>query len=191
MSGFRVVLDTCVLVPIDQTDLLLTLAQRGIFHPLWSDAILGELSYAILDANPKMTPERVERRLKFMNDAFEDALVEGWEPLENCVTGMKDPDDRHIVAAAIRGNAGAIVTENIKDFPDAALQPWGLHAVRLDEFLLDVLDLSPNAVFASLIEISDKRENPPVTVDQLLSTLARSGAHAFADEVRSLMEDGS
>lgn len=82
MSVFRVVLDTCVLVPIDQTDLLLTLAQRGIFHPLWSDAILGELSYAILDANPKMTPERVERRLKIMNDAFEDALVEGWEPLD-------------------------------------------------------------------------------------------------------------
>lgn len=191
MSGFRVVLDTCVLVPMDQTDLLLTLARRGVFHPLWSDAILGELSYAIQHANPTMTPERVQRRLGSMNAAFEDALVERWEPLEECIEGMRDPDDRHIVAAAIRGNAGAIVTDNVKDFPAGALDPWGLHAIRTDEFLLDVLDLAPNAVFASLIEMSGKRTNPPVAVEQLLRTLARSSAPTFANEVLGLLDNGT
>lgn len=104
---------------------------------------------------------------------------------------LPDPDDRHIVATAIRGNASAIVTDNIKHFPAAALEPWGLHAVRTDNFLLDVLDLAPNAVFASLIEISGKRRHPPATVDQLPSVLARCGATAFVDEVESLLDEGS
>ena len=52
-----------------------------------------------------------------MNDAFEDALIEGWGPLEAAIHGLPDPDDRHVVAAAVRGSAAAIVTDNVKDFP--------------------------------------------------------------------------
>jgi|GEM_PF-5285194 len=99
MSGFRVVLDTCVLVPIVKADLLLTLAGRQAFHPLWSNAILNELSRAVVIANPRMTEERATARIADMNAAFEDALDEGWEPIEDCVSGIPDPDDRHVVAA--------------------------------------------------------------------------------------------
>ncbi|UVF77803.1 hypothetical protein [Gordonia mangrovi] len=42
-----------------------------------------------------------------MNDAFEDALIEGWEPLEDGIRGLPDPNDRHVVAAAVRGSAAA------------------------------------------------------------------------------------
>ncbi|MEV6214580.1 PIN domain-containing protein [Nocardia sp. NPDC051833] len=111
MSGFRVVLDACVLVPIVKSDLLLTLAKRHAFCPLWSERILDEVSRAVVKVNPRMTEERIARRVDGMNAAFEDACVEGWEPLEQCVTGLRDAADRHVVAAAVRGNAAAIVTE--------------------------------------------------------------------------------
>jgi predicted nucleic acid-binding protein len=91
MSGFRVVLDTCVLVPIVKADLLLTLARRGAFHPLWSDAIMDELSRAIVKVNPNVTEERAAARIQDMNHAFEDAMVEGWEPLEECIIGPTRP----------------------------------------------------------------------------------------------------
>jgi predicted nucleic acid-binding protein len=188
MSGFRVVLDACVLVPIVKADLLLTLAQRQVYHPLWSNAILGETKRAILKIRPTMTDDRAQARIDKMNAAFEDALVEGWEPLENCIIGLPDLDDRHVVAAAVRGSAAAIVTDNIKHFPDAALEPWGLHAISSDEFLLDLLDLSSDAVLSSLIEMTDKRRNPPVTTTRLLEILELSCAPGFAEELRLILD---
>jgi predicted nucleic acid-binding protein len=189
MSGFRVVLDTCVLVPIVKADLLLTLARRGAFHPLWSDAIMEELSRAIVKVNPDVTEERAAARILDMNNAFEDALVDGWEPLEGCIAGLPDPDDRHVVAAAVRGNAAAIVTDNIKHFPDDALEPWGLHAVSSDEFLLDALDLSKSGMLSCLIEMVEKRKHPPVTVENILASLERASAGKFAREVLSILND--
>lgn len=78
MSGFRAVLDTCVLVPIVKADLLLTLARRQAFHPLWSEAILQELERTLVEVRPGMTQERAFVRIGDMNSGFEDALVTGW-----------------------------------------------------------------------------------------------------------------
>lgn len=181
-------LDTCVLVPIVKADLLLTLACRQAFHPIWSNAILGELSRAIVIANPTMTEERSAARIVDMNAAFEDALVEGWEPIEGHVSGISDPNDRHVIAAAVRGNAAAIVTDNTKHFPDEALRAWWLHAVTSDDFLLDLLDLNQSRMLCRLIEMSGKRRNPPTTVDDLIAALERAAVPSFARELRSILD---
>jgi hypothetical protein len=60
-----------------------------------------------------------------MREAFDDALVSGWEELEGGLS-LPDQDDRHVLAAAIRGGAQTIITANAKDFPVAALAPLGL-----------------------------------------------------------------
>jgi predicted nucleic acid-binding protein len=172
-----------------KADLLLSLARRQAFHPLWSDAILTELSRAIVKVNPNVTEERAALRLGYMNEAFEDAVVRGWEPLEQCITGLGDPNDRHVVAAAVRGNAAAIVTDNIKHFPSEALEPWGLHAVTSDDFLLDALDLNEHRVLGCLVEMTEKRRQPPVTVEDILVTLERAGVAAFTRKVRSILGD--
>jgi predicted nucleic acid-binding protein len=48
-----------------------------------------------------------------MNAAVRDCLVTGYEPLIGAVE-LPDPDDRHVLAAAIRARAQVIVTETSK-----------------------------------------------------------------------------
>lgn len=90
-----------------------------------------------------------------------------------------------------QGNAEAIVTDNVRDFPNQALEPWGLHAISTSDFLLDLLDLSQGAVIGALIEMSDKRKNPPLTVDQILDSLELCPSVAFVREVRAIIDNGS
>ena len=126
-----------------------------------------------------------------MNDAFEDALIERWEPLEAGVKGLPDPDDRHVVAAAVRGSAAAIVTDNDQDFPREVLEHLGLHTRTSDQFLLDLMGLNKARAVACVAQTADKRRNPPVTTEEYLDALARAGAVQFAREIAPLFESGS
>ncbi|MBT2518286.1 PIN domain-containing protein [Streptomyces sp. ISL-90] len=116
MAGFGALLDACVLVPVALADILLRVAEFDVYRPLWSDKILEEVRAAVLEIHPEMAPSRVDARLHSMNEAFSDACVQGWEPLMEGLV-MPDYNDRHVVAAAVRGRAELIVTANLKDFP--------------------------------------------------------------------------
>jgi predicted nucleic acid-binding protein len=174
-------LDTCVLVPITLADTLLRVAERELYRPLWSDRVLAEAADAILEIHPDLEPDRVAKRFAAMNDTFEDALVDGWEPLEVTVS-LPDPDDRHVLAAAMRGRADAIVTANLRDFPEAVLVPLGVTAVDPVDFLLDQLDLAPRIVLDVLREQAAHTRDPALTPTDLLTRLARAGVPGFADE---------
>lgn len=119
---FAVVLDTCVLWPSLQRDSLLSLAIENLYRPLWSAAILAELEYheasMLVDrgADPAVAAGQARYLIDQMTSVFDDALVEGWEPLDGTF-GLPDPDDEHLVAAAVIGGAGAMVTDNIRDLP--------------------------------------------------------------------------
>jgi hypothetical protein len=98
--------------------------------------------YAVHVARPDISEDRIASRLAVMAAAFDDALVTGWEQV--CAgLDLPDPDDRHVLAAAIAGGAQSLVTFNIKDFPDANLRRTGIEVAHPDEFLLDQLDLYP------------------------------------------------
>lgn len=172
MSRFRVVLDANVLFPIVQADLLLQLADRSIYIPLWSSGILDELVDSLI-ATGKTSEEKALRRVSYMNEAFLDAQVHNWELLVDSIHGIPDPKDRHVVAAAIEGNASAIVTNNLKDFPQESLSQHGLHAVSCDNFLLDLYDLFPSRFRDALEEMQQIRKNPPISMDDLLISLAK------------------
>ena len=182
MSRFSVFLDTCVVVPIDAADLLMRLAVEDCYRPLWSQAVLDELRRTVLKVHPGIGDAKIERRIDQMNATFEDALVTGWEAL---VPGIElpDPDDRHIVAAAVRGRADLIVTENLRDFPDETLLLWDLEAQSLDGFLLDQLDLAPDAVMNVLCQQAQARSRPPVSVEELLDQFERIGIPGFVKAV--------
>jgi hypothetical protein len=76
-----------------------------------------------------------------MNRAVRDCLVQGYEPIEHGLE-LPGPDDHHVLAAAIKAKAQVLVTRNIRDFPEAALQQWNIDVKSPDDFVLDQLDLS-------------------------------------------------
>lgn len=183
MAGFAALLDACVLVPISLSDTLLRLAERDLYRPLWSERILGEVRSALVRVHPEIDAARFDSRLRSMDVAFEDACVTGWEPL---VSGLElpDPDDRHVVAAALRGRAEVIVTANIRDFPSDALDPLGIEVLTPDAFLLDLLDLDPAGTARTIREQAADHRRPSVSAEDVLSSLERAGAPEFARRVR-------
>ncbi|WP_455834148.1 hypothetical protein [Pseudarthrobacter siccitolerans] len=73
--------------------------------------------------------------------SFQDSIVTGWEGLERTY-GLPDPNDEHVLAAAVVGGAGTIVTENLRDFPKAKL-PNGIKLVTAKEFTFDTVSMRP------------------------------------------------
>lgn len=182
MARYAALLDACALMPIALTDTLLRVAERGLYRPLWSQEILDEARDAIRDVHPHLDPDAVTRRFREMTDAFEDALVTGWEALVTGIT-LPDPDDRHVLAAAMRGGAQANVDVQPQGLsPGATPALLDVAAVDPDTFLLDQLDLTPVVVLGVLHEQAEQTRRPRLDVEDLLVRLARAGVPGFADE---------
>jgi predicted nucleic acid-binding protein len=186
LARFTVILDACVLVPIALADTLLRIAERELYRPLWSERILAEAMDAIIEVHPDADPGLITKRFAAMSGTFEEALVTGWESLEAALT-LPDPDDRHVVAAAIAGRADAIVTANLRDYPASALTAHALEAVHPDDFLLDQLDLAPRLVMDVLTDQAEQTRRPALTTVDLLARLGRAGVPRFASEAGRLL----
>ncbi len=145
---FVVVLDANVLFPFRKRDVLLRFCQAGLFRARWSGEILDEWTRNLLAQKPHLA-ESIQSQLKAMQEAFPEALVTGYEPLIEALV-LPDPDDRHVLAAAIRCGAQHIVTENLADFPDHALKAFSIRAIDADEFLSRTFDLYPAEALATL-----------------------------------------
>lgn len=115
MSKFTVIYDACVLYPAPLRDMLMRLALTDLFKAHWTDHIHDEWINALLRED-RHYRETLERTRELMDCHVRDAKVYGYELLIDNLN-LPDPDDRHVLAAAIRCNANAIVTFNLKDFP--------------------------------------------------------------------------
>jgi predicted nucleic acid-binding protein len=135
------VLDANVLVPVSLTDTLLRSAEHRRYVPLWTEAILDEVTRNVAQLHPDYGAEGANRRVSSMNKAFPDAMVRGWEHLESEMTN--GPKDRHVLAAAVEAGAEVIVTNNISDFPDSACHPYGILVMRADAFLCEIWSTEP------------------------------------------------
>jgi hypothetical protein len=183
--AFTVVYDACVLHPAPLRDLLLRLAETRVVHAKWTDEILDETFASILERRPDLDPERLKRTRKSMCEAIEDCLVTGYEGLLDRIE-LPDADDRHVVAAAIRCGAQAIVTANLADFPKAALEPLEMEALHPDIFVLDLIDLAPGLVLEAIQDQAAGLKNPPKDVDDVLDALERCGLVRSVAELRLL-----
>jgi hypothetical protein len=109
-----------------------------------------------------------------MDAAVLDCLVTGHEPLITGLT-LPDPDDRHVLAAAIACQAGVIVTYNLRDFPDSELARFGIEVQHPDAFIRHLFDLSPAAVCQTVKELRSDLRKRPKTVQELLDIFLAAG----------------
>ncbi len=179
--------DACVLYPAPLRDLLLHLALTDLFRARWTDRIHDEWIRAVLRARPDLSAEQLARTRALMDTAVPDALVTGYEGLIGHLT-LPDPDDRHVLAAAIRAQAGVIVTYNLRDFPAEHLRPYGIEVQHPDEFVAHLLGLSPGAVGAAVRDQRLSLKNPPRSVRELLDTLLSLGLASTVSGLASMQE---
>lgn len=145
-NEYSAVLDACVLVPMPLCDTLLRCAEEpALFRVLWSEAILEEVSRT-LHCRFGYTTEQAARRLRKMKEAFPEACVSVPQNLLSAVPDIPDPNDRHVVAAAIQENAHVIVTANLRHFPQEVLKPHGILVHSPDDFMVHQFHLKPERV---------------------------------------------
>jgi hypothetical protein len=184
--AFVVVYDACVLYPGPIRDLLLRIANTGIVRARWTERILEECFSNIAKDRPDLAIDALNRTRRLMCDAVPDCLVAGYEHLEPALD-LPDLDDRHVLAAAIRANAQAIVTFNLRDFPDHVLQRYDIEAKHPDDFVLESLDLAPGAIVECAVGQSRALQIPPVSLPELLNTLSRQGLVQSVARLQELM----
>jgi predicted nucleic acid-binding protein len=173
-SPFTAVYDACVLYPAPLRDFLMWLALSGRFRARWSAQIHDEWKRNLLKNRSDLTPEHLDRTSALMDQAIPDALVTGHEVLVDGLV-LPDPDDRHVLAVAIRCHASVIVTFNEKDFPAAVLESFGLEAQHPDLFAENLFDLDQAAVVAAAQRQRHQLKNPPIDADRYLDTLRKQG----------------
>jgi predicted nucleic acid-binding protein len=187
MTPVVAILDANVLYPAPLRDVLLQLAVAGFYHARWSAEIDEEWKRNLLAARPELA-ERIERTQVVMRRAVPDAMVTGYAAqIPNLV--LPDPNDRHVLAAAITAGAEIIVTFNTRDFPAAALAAHGLAAQHPDEFLQGFIATMPTQLVAVVGRCISRLTNPPVTAAVYLETLRRLGLRETATFLASNLAD--
>jgi predicted nucleic acid-binding protein len=169
--AFTAIYDSCVLYPAPLRDFLMQLALADLYRAKWTNSIHDEWIRNVLADRPDLRPEQLERTRELMNMHVRDCLVEDYESLIESIA-LPDPDDRHVLASAIRARADVIVTFNLDDFPAEILKKYGIEAQHPDEFLTHLVDLAPQAVVFAARTCRARLKNPPRSADEYLDTLA-------------------
>jgi hypothetical protein len=180
--------DASVLYPSELRNLLMHLALTGLFRAKWSAGVHEEWIRALLRNRPDLSRQKLERTRRLMDLHAADALVTGYEGLIASLH-LPDPDDRHVLAAAIRGRSDVIVTANLRDFPAKTLGRYGIEPKHPDKFISGLLGLTPDLVVRAANDHRESMRNPAKTIDQYLAALTAQGlaktASALGNHMRS------
>ena len=181
-ARYTAILDANVLYPQLIRDTLLSLAVEGLYHARWSATIHDEWTRSLLKNRPELI-DRLPLVVERMNASVPDCLVTNYEKLSPTIE-LPDPDDRHVVAAAIVGHADAIVTFNTKDFPMAVLQPYGIEVQHPDEFLMNQLQLHEIPALKAIKKMRARWTNPARPAQELVDAFEKRGLPMTADLLR-------
>jgi predicted nucleic acid-binding protein len=187
-ARYTALLDACVLYPLAMTDALLSLATAGFFAAKWSTRIEDEWIRSLERQRPDLAGKLGVRR-----DSMREAVPD-WEVPELAwvalVQGIQlpDPDDAHVLAAAIAGHADCIVTSNLKDFPVPVLRQFGIEAVDPDTFIINQWDLNPVQAIAAFKRMRARRKKPHSSPEDFADALELGGLPATANRLRLAAE---
>jgi len=167
-------LDASVLYSPSLRNLLMRLVTNGVFRVRWSQKVHDEWITALLRNRPDLSRQKLERTRALMDAHAREAVVSGYESLMHGLS-LPDPDDHHVVAAAIKARADVIVTFNLRHFPFKMLDPLGLVSQHPDDFIHGLFERAPIAVVAAASEHRESLKSPAKTPEEYVAALERQG----------------
>ncbi len=183
-APLAVLYDANVLYPNFLRDFLIRLARTGAVRARWTEAIHEEWMRNLLANRPDLSREKLLALKELMNAAVPDCLVSGYEHRIESLN-LPDPDDRHVLAAAIEANVSVIVTFNQQDFPSEALELHGLRAEPPGSFTAAIYGRTPHLVVAAARNRRVALRRPRFSVSEYLNRLRRSGLGDLADRLEA------
>lgn len=183
MTNFAVLYDSCTLYPAPLRDLLMHLALTDMYRAKWTNEIHEEWISSVLSNRKDLDRHFLERTRDKMNLYVRDCLVENYQFLIPTLT-LPDPNDRHILAAAIHSSCSVIVTYNLKDFPKKIIGKHGIEAQHPDEFIINLFDLSTETVCYALKKHRISLKNPPKTTEEYLATLQKQSLKNTVEKIQ-------
>jgi hypothetical protein len=111
---------------------------------------------------------------------FPKGLVHGYELLIPDLQ-LPDPNDRHVLAAAIHAEAKCIVTKNLKHFPKTVMESHKIKALSPDDFVLRFIKIDKNPVLRAAKKHRSNLINPPKTADEYIAALELRGLTETAE----------
>ena len=182
------VFDACVLYPLHTRNILVQCAADRLVDACWTDEIHDEWMRNLVANTPGLSLNRLQRTRDLMKAAVPTADIQEYAQHLQGIT-LPDPDDRHVVAAAIAASASVIVTWNIRDFPEAELARYGIRRETPDEFLLGLHGAAPSAVLASAANARLNLRVSTPSADDFVVALDQQGLVGFAAILRDHVAD--
>lgn len=178
-NRYTALVDACSLVSVWRRNLLLSLAEAEFFRLRWSKTILDETERALAKLHHQRGNSdgdaRARKAIAAMTKAFPEAMVEDFAQLLANPLGLPDPNDEHVIAAAVKTQAQAIVTENISDFPADLLDRLNLEARTADEFIADTIALEEGLAIPAIRNMRLRLKRPEMDASDLLRSFEAHG----------------
>lgn len=182
------VYDACILYPFHLRNVVVQVAVDGLVDARWTETIHDEWIRNLLANTPGLPAEHFQATKQLMNIAVPEATVSGYERHIQTVS-LPDPDDRHVAAAAIEAGASIIVTWNLRDFPPSELKKHGLAPQSPDAFLLDIYELAPHLLLASLANARSNLSRSRVSATDFIDILRDQRLVKLATQIEKHVDD--
>jgi hypothetical protein len=173
-TNFTVIYDANIFFGAFRRSLMLHLAEAGIFRARWTEDIHNEWITNLKERMPEIPIEDLQRTRGMIDAAVPDCLVRSYRSIAKGLE-LPDPNDRHVLAAAIKAGAQVIVTFNKRDFPPEILNDFDIEAQHPDDFILYQKEENLGLVIEKLRGCRLGWKNPTCSVGEFIQKLRASG----------------
>lgn len=126
---------------------------------------------------------RSQKAVAAMMEAFDDATVSDYDDFLS-VANLPDPDDTHVLAAALKTRAHVIVTDNVKHFPTDRLAPLNIDVRTTDEFIADTITLNTARAVGAIRTMRERFKRPEKTAEAMFLDMEASGLVSTVDVLK-------
>ena len=159
-------------------DLVMWLGTVALVRPRWTERIEQEWVGNLLEHRPDLDAARVHRTAQLMNQVLPEAKVP--TPHDAPLLTLPDPDDVHVLQAALAAEATYLLTFNLADFPEDVCRRVGIEVLHPDAFLVLLHQAQPEMVQQTLVRLQRQKVRPPLSWQELAQAFERAGLAQFS-----------